>query len=166
MRKKIFLLIQIFLFFGLTFPFKIAAQDFQHEAMEHKNFPPPHGPMNYNGRKMPPHKGFFSAIGVKVDEKAGFLVLSVYFNDVIDTNSINPWQIFIDEAPLPPETEFLFNKNRHMMRFEITGRENFTLKITGAKSFDGKMMRPTEIKNLSANTFVKYGRTEQKWQKF
>ena len=138
-----------------------------------QEFPPhhfsPHESMNYSGRKMPRNKDFFSIIGVKLDGAGDFLVFSIYFNDALDASSIHSRQIFIDDVQLPPQTEFLFSRNRRMMRFEIKKiglNENFALKIMGAKSFDGKILRATEIKSLTMNSFFKYNRMEKQWQKF
>ena len=128
--------------------------------------PAPNRTMNFNGRKMPRREGNFSAIGIKVDETEDFFTVSIFFNDALDSNSVEAHHIFINETPLPPKTEFLFNKNRHMLRFTTQKADgNFTLKLSEIRSCDGKEMRPTEVSGLEGKSFFKFSPKEQKWQK-
>lgn len=41
----------------------------------------------------------------------------------------------------------------------------FFIRITNLRSSGGKIMNPTEIKNLEPNSFYKYSRGKNKWQK-
>ncbi len=144
---------------------------------------PPRDIMNFNGRKMQKREEKLSVIGVKVFDMGNFLSLSVIFNAPLDSKSIQSRGFLINERPLPPDTEFLFNKPRNMIRFEVdkafweygqgfvgsgfteNQSESFSLKVLFARSFDGKMIQPVEIQNLEPNSFYKYSRKEQKWQK-
>lgn len=102
-------------------------------------------------------------IGVKVDEEGDFVTLSVFFNCPLDTDSIEERYIFVNGRSLPPFTEFLFNKNRSMMRFSvrndfISNKEDFSLKITEARSFGGRKIADFEAENLKSGDFVKIHR--------
>ena len=134
--------------------------------------PPKRDIMNMNGRKMLRHEGKFSVIGVKLEKISDCLVFSIYFNEPLDTRSVQSHRILINEMPLPPDTEFLFNKPRNLLRFSIKNPglndleySLFSVRILAARSFDGKMLQPTEIQNIEANSFYKYQREEQKWMK-
>lgn len=122
--------------------------------------------MHFNGRRMQRQNMIFALIGLKIEDKGLFCTLSLYFNAPVDSNSLEPDFIFIDGQPLPGETEFLFNKNRHMVRFDLKKREKpFTLKITKIASFDRRIMADTEFQELQPSSILKYSREERKWQK-
>ncbi len=155
-RKRFHFFILIFLFFAML---SVSAQSEVHL--------PPIRPsarngdmLNYNGRHMQRRNGIFVVIGVKVEEFGDKMAVSVYFNDAIDTISVSGEKILVNEVPLPPDTEFLFNKNRRMMRFQIekstTEAKPFSLKINSLKSFDGRKLIPYEENNLEAGSFPKY----------
>ena len=119
-------------------------------------------------RKMPPRSENFSVIGLKIDESDDFFTISLYFNDAVNANSIKAEHIFINNLPISPETEFLFNKNRHMSRFTVSKKEtlsDFSIRITNLCSFDGKIMNPIELNNLETKTFYKFSREKHEWQK-
>ena len=161
MKKTILFFMLMFLFFGEFFP--VSAQPRPRRPM--MQGAPDRG-MNFNGRKLPNRNENFSVIGLKIEESGEFLKISIFFNEPVDSNSVEARHIFIDEKPLPPQTEFLFSKNRHMTRFTVPKQtDDFSLKITDLRSFDGKLINPTEIKNLEANSFCKYSRETCAWQK-
>jgi len=156
MKSRKFKLILLFLF---TMAF-LAAQMHGPRAL-------PHGRgMGMNPGRRPIFPENISLIGVKVEDSGKDLTLSLYFNGPVDGNSFNGPDIFIKDNPLSEETEFLFNKNRHMARFSIPPQEGeFSLRLTKISSFDRKPLPPVELKNLEANTFLKYSREEQSWEK-
>ncbi|WP_407425887.1 hypothetical protein [Treponema sp.] len=167
MKQKIFFVILTILFLS---PMLIFSEDLQEIDFFPRRFPPDRPgrqeSMNYNGRKMPRQGGNFAVIGVKVDEAGDYFILSVFFNDAVDTNSIHSQRIFINDEPLPFQTEFLFNKTRHMTQFFIKKcPENFSIKITDVFSFDRRPLKTTEIQNLESKSFFKYSPVEKKWQK-
>ena len=134
--------------------------------------PPKRDIMNLNGRKMLRHDGKFSVTGVKLEKIPDRYVFSIYFNEPLDTRSVHSQRILINEFPLPPDTDFLFNKPRSMLRFSIknpvlqTEKPSlFSIRILEVRSFDGKILQPTEIKNIQADSFYKQSRGEQKWMK-
>jgi len=113
-----------------------------------------------------PAGDYFALIGVRVEERENEMILSLFFNDRLNTTSLNRNSILINGQKLAPGTEILFNKNRRMARFSIEKkREAFTLTLTGLKSDSGKMIKDTEVENLEGNTFFKFGRGEHSWQK-
>ena len=174
--KKLFLFI-IFLFFG---GFSLFASETEEFAARHRQVPPPpqqfephhfpNGEMNYGGRKMKRRQFPFFVIGIKNEKAGDDFSFSVYFNDMIDTNSVLAQNIFVNEKPLLPNTEFLFNKNRRMLRFSIkkdfAGTERFSLRIKDIRSFDGRIIFPAELPQIEADSFFKYIPTENAWQKF
>ena len=174
MQKKILSLFMIILFFAANPtvfseepPEPPPQNDFQHNQFPHKS-PPRNMIMNYNGRKMPRRYCEFSIIGVKVEEEKKSLAILVYFNDALDTTSILERNILIDNRPLPPFTEFLFSKNRRMMRVPVDKRfftqdQFFSLKIRGVRSFDGRFMENTEIQNLEPDCFLRRHLQGEKW---
>ncbi len=128
--------------------------------------PPAPPGMNFNGHRMPPRSEFFSVIGLKIEESGDFLIISIFFNDSVDSNSVGPEHIFINDEPLPPQTEFLFNRSRNMTRFSVPRMdESFSLMFVELRSFDGKIMNPTKISGLEANSFRKFSWEERTWQK-
>lgn len=110
---------------------------------------------------MPKKHGEFCVNGVKTVQIQDFVIISVYFNDVIDTNSVFAKNICVNYKPLPPFTEFLFSKNHRMMRFSLPKNENssenevISLKITDFRSFDGRTLKDFEIKGLKIGEFYK-----------
>ena len=173
MQKKNRFCAVLFLFFLLV-PSIVFAQVSDGEQPISRKMPPrpPRKDFRGNGRRLPKTDGVFSVIGVKIEEKDNLLVLSLYFNDVIDTNSVLARHILLNDAPIPVETEFLFNKARRMLRFSIPSamvqRDTdgiFSLKLMYAKSFSGKTMRQTEITPIASGAFFKYSRKEGTWQK-
>ena len=124
--------------------------------------------MNYNGRKMMRSGRIFNIIGIKIEEKGEDFVFSIFFNDAVNSNSLHSQMILINDRPLPPTTEFLFNKSRRMVQFSIKSiffqntdsNKNFSLKISGPKSFDGRAMKQIEIQRLSINSFKKFSHKE------
>ena len=185
MKKNFLFFIPVFLFFSLAPAFSdesenILASRLENESCFPQRLPPKRNTMNFNGRKMQRHEGLFSVIGVKTEDFGELLSISIFFNAPVDSNSIHPQGFLISGKPLPPDTEFLFNKPRNKIRFEVkksllfldsegtendsTQKKSFSLKILFAVSFDGKMIQQTEIPNLEANTFYKFHKGEQKWQ--
>ena len=124
--------------------------------------------VNYNGRKLSPKSGNFSVIGVKTEADEGdFLLISVYLNDMIDTDSVQNRRIFVDGTPLPAVTQFQFSKNRRQVQFKIKRqtKEEFSLRFVQFKSFDGRVIRQTQLSGLSSGTFFKFSRETREWQK-
>lgn len=139
--------------------------------------PPKNAPksenVNFNGRKMPRKNTPFFAIGVKVQDGAPDTIsISVYFSDALDAHSVVSHHISIDGKQIPDTTEFLFNKTRHMVRFEIKKadfsldtQKTFSLTLTGARSFDGRTTKSIELSALEKDTFSKYDKETDEWQK-
>lgn len=161
----------LFLFLILTFVFQPlfsqTADKAQNTARMMERRPIPRKNM-----KMGRHEGNFSVIGIKIEESEELIVFSLYFNESIDTNSILGKNILINDRPLPQETEFLFNKVRRMLQFSMEKsalnageKAPLDLKIIYAKSFFGKILKASEIKNLETNSFFKYSRGTGTWQK-
>lgn len=174
MQSKFRLFILIFFVLSLfpCFVFSQPTDSAQTVSKKMPPFPPPRNRMNFNGRRMSRHEGNFSMIGVRLEEFGGQIVFSAYFNEPIDTNSIHHKNILLNEIPLSKETEIFFNKARRMLRFTVQESEFSTadgvpssLKIMHVKSFSGKSMKPTEIKNLETNSFFKYSPEAGTWQK-
>ena len=170
MNMKKLSCIRSLLFLCMVLGTKAAAQPV-HPPAPH---PRPHREsMNYSGRKMPRHAESFSAIGVKIEDGSNDVIaISVFFNDILDTNSIRGDSILINGAELPPGTEFIFSKTRQMMRVSIprtaaphAAGSTFSLTLGGIRSFDGRAIKAEELHELSAGTFFKYSRKEQAWQK-
>lgn len=92
-------------------------------------------------------------------------MVSLYFNDVLDTNSFVPRCILIDGLPLGADTEFLFNKNRRMVRFAAPEAEVFTLTAENIRSFDGRVLKIMQIESLERGAFYKYSREKRTWKK-
>ena len=158
MKKTVLLFMQIFLLF-VAVAFPLSAQT--------RPRPPFMPGMNFNGRKMPPRSENFSVIGLKVKDTDYFLTISIFFNDAVDSNSVKAKHIMINGMPVREETEFLFSRNRHMVRFSIPMmREPFSLTLTNIHSFDGRIINPTEIPGLEPNSFCKFSRQERTWQRF
>ena len=131
---------------------------------------PPEDIMNLNGRKMQRHNGDFRIIGVKTDLSEDVLNISVFFNDSVDTDSVSERNIILDGRPLPQFSEILFNKRRGMMRFSVKNelsenKTQFSLKIIGISSFDGRKLVPFETDKLEANVFLKIHRKDGKPEK-
>lgn len=126
------------------------------------------GASNYTGRRITRAEGNFSAIGVKVEESAGgFLLVSVYFNDALESSSVQNRRIFVDGAPLPPVTQFQFAKSRRLVQFRIrrTAADGaFSLRLVQLCAYDGRAMHATELSGLEAGTFFKFSREERAWQ--
>ncbi len=60
----------------------------------------------------------FMAVGLKVERaKEGVLSCSVYFNDMVEPESVRGNHVLINGKPLPEKMPFLFNKSRRMVRF-------------------------------------------------
>ena len=165
-KNAVFIILSLFLAGALPF-FSSAHENDLPYGKPPRPFPR-ENPLHYNGKNMPRREGIFAAIGVKTEPLPDALVaVSVYFNDAVDTNSIQGREIFIDDKFLPPTTEFLFSKSRRMMRFVVRpSAETFSLRILRAASFDGRPMRPLDLAGVSAGTFFKITREERKWQKF
>ena len=130
--------------------------------------------VNYSGRKLSAGDGVFTVIGVKAEADDGdFLLLSVYFNDMVDSSSVQNRRIFVNEKALPPVTQFHFSKNRRMVKFKIkrpesgseSEGEGFSLRLVQFQSFKGRSMNPIELKGLDENCFFKFSREKREWQK-
>lgn len=118
-----------------------------------------------NGQRIPMHPNF-ALIGIKSELNGDLLTFSLYFNDVVDTNSFRSDCVFIGGLPLAHHTEFFFNKNRHMARFSVPkAGDVFSLSVRGMHSFDGRAMKPVELSDFEINTFFKYSREKHEWQK-
>lgn len=177
MKQRFLILTAIFLIFTLFFP--LSAEEEQHSESEislsRPPFRPPRMPrerfMNYNGRKIPRSSEEFSVIGIKTSEVLDHIVLSVYFNAPVDTNSVLPDNIFVNEKKISPFTEFLFNKNHKMLRFTIKKellemqKDNFSLKILNLRSFDGRPMKILQLPELKTEEFYKKSESEESCQK-
>ena len=173
MKRRNLILSTIFLFLAAFAP--LSGEESHHEesikTFPRPPFPPPRHPgnrfMNYNGRKMLQGTGEFSVTGVKSSDLHDFIVLSVYFSDPVDTNSVFASNIFVNEKQIPMFTEFLFNKNHRMLRFsirkEMIGLENdsFSLKIIDLRSFDGRPMTIFELPTLKTEEFFKKSESEE-----
>ena len=169
-KKRFHFSILIFLFSALL---SLSAQN-EVRLPPRKPLNRPGDMMNLNGRQMQRRSGIFAVIGVKVEEFGDELAVSVYFSDALDTNSVNAKKILVNGANLPQDSEFLFNKNRRMLRLQIekslAGEKPFSLTISSLKSFDGRKLITFEEDNLEAGAFPKYpikagdGRKEQKCQ--
>ena len=132
------------------------------------------GTFNYSGRKIPAKAGVFTVIGVKSEVDDGdFLLISVYFNDMVDSGSVQNRRIFVNEKAIPPVTRFLFSKNRRMVQFKIkrpessptSGGKEFSLRLVQFLSCSGQTMNPIELKGLEENCFFKFSREKREWQK-
>ncbi|MBQ9280759.1 MAG: hypothetical protein IJ207_00985 [Treponema sp.] len=160
MKKRILLFMVIFLFSAEFYSLHAQSRARRQAMLENE------GERNPIVPKVPLKAEIFSIIGLKIEEAGDFFTISIYFNAAVDTNSLRAEHIFINERRLPSETEFLFNKNRHMARFTMPKTEGeFFIRITNLRSSGGKIMNPTEIKNLEPNSFYKYSRGKNKWQK-
>ena len=151
MKKKTLLFMTIFLFFcGLL----------SVNAQPHPRRPKP------LPRKMTPQNEDFSVIGAKIEESDKFLTISIFFNAAVDSSSVNSRNILINKTELPAKTEFLFNKNRHMVRFQVSKiRGEFSCTIANLSSFDERIIKTTELNGLEANSFYKFSRESHTWQK-
>ncbi|MCR4822468.1 MAG: hypothetical protein K5873_06300 [Treponema sp.] len=154
-KKSLFILIFL-LISAFTF-----AQPFMHRC------PPQRGRgMGENQERFFPRSENFSLIGVKCEDSGKDFTISLYFNGPVDANSLANESIFIQDLPLPEESEFLFNKNRFMARFTIPRQEGeFSIRLMNISSFNRNPMPTIELKNLEANTFLKFSREEHKWEK-
>ena len=118
--------------------------------------------MNYNGRKLSKKKNNFAVTGIQVDEKKndGTITFTIYFNDVIDTASLNGENILINNQTLKDDVTFLFNKNRNVMQFSISAKEygageKKSVQIKDIESYDGRTLQTFEIDDLKDGVLVK-----------
>ena len=118
--------------------------------------------MNYNGRKLSKKKINFAVTGIQVDEKKtdGTITFTIYFNDVIDTASLDGENILINNQTLKDDVTFLFNKNRNVMQFSVLSKdyqtdEKFSIQIKDIESYDGRTLQTFEIDDLKDGVLVK-----------
>ena len=126
------------------------------------------GTVNYSGRRISPEAGVFTVIGVKIEADEGdFLLVSVYFTDMVDARSVQNRRIFVDEKSLPPVTQFRFSKNRRGCQFKIKRPDSasFSLRFVQFQSYNGRSMNPIELHGLEENSFLKFSREARTWQK-
>ena len=118
--------------------------------------------MNYNGRKLSKANNNFIVTGIKVDKKETeeVITFTIFFNDVIDTASLDRENILINNHTLKEDVIFLFNKNRNIMQFSVLSQEyqidnNFSLEIKGIESYDKRIMQVLEIDDLNEGMLVR-----------
>lgn len=123
--------------------------------------------INYGGKKLKKTKEFH-IIGVKTSQnKNNKLSIEIYFNDVLNAQSVKTNKILINKKPLPQDTRFYFSKNAKILKFYINNtHKNFDICILGLKSFDNKKLKVLELNNLSSNTFYKINKETKEWQKY
>ena len=147
-QKIIFLFALIYLF-----PASIFSQ---------KHHVPKKDMMNYNGRKLSKKNNNFIVTGIKVDkeETEEVITFTIFFNDVIDTASLDRENILINNQTLKEDVTFLFNKNRNIMQFSVLSQEyqidnNFSLEIKDIESYDKRIMQVLEIDDLNEGMLVR-----------
>ena len=128
--------------------------------------------MNYNGRKLSKKKNNFAVTGIQADEKKteGTITFTIYFNDVIDTSSLDGEKILINNQTLKDDVTFLFNKNRNVMQFSISAKEygtdeNFSVQIKDIESYDGRTLQAFEIDDLKDGMLVKTNNNDKHKEK-
>ena len=143
------------IFFILSFLFSIFAQQ---------------SVSKYGGRRiLSDSKRYFTLIGAKSQKSksdSGFLIITAYFNDIIDSSSVAARNIFINNRPLPDETRFFFSKKGQSVSFIIKDAgKPFFLQFSEIKNLEGKIMNKIRLNNFNESTFWQYSREEKAWQK-
>lgn len=111
----------------------------------------------------------FSVIGVKSQisqSNKELLVITVYLNESIDTESVAEKNIFINDTPLS-SAKILFSKRGRSFSFLIhNSKKDFTIRLGSIKNSEGQQTKPIQLHEFSENTFWKFSREANKWQKF
>lgn len=179
-RIRFYMLVS-FLLVGVHF-FLAAQFDAPPEFVNRPKMVPPfphRNEMNFNGRHMPRGEGIFSIVGVKVEPvKEDMLLITLYFSDDVDAESVQFDRVLVNDRPVPPFTSFMFSKTRRRVRFAIKNpslyREadslvpmdgSFSLRLIDVCAFDGRPLRNFELHGLCAGDFQKYSRETKSWQK-
>ncbi len=81
-----------------------------------------------------------------VRENEIFVNVEIVFNQNINPRSVKTNSILINNAPLPMETRFSFNKRGDTLRAMIPVKsDTFKFKVQGVSSFEGKCIDPVEF---------------------
>lgn len=112
----------------------------------------------------------FSVIGVKAQtaqSNSSYLEVTVFFNDDLEASSVTRKNIFLNNKCLSSSAKILFSKRKRSFTFIIknTG-ESFELRFENIKASRGQIISPIRIEDISENSFWKFSREENRWQKF
>lgn len=85
------------------------------------------------------------------------MTLEIHFNQNVNPLSLRNGSIMIDGEAVSEETKFIFNRKGDTLRLSVPfPNETFSLKIQEVESFDGRKIRPVELKDISAGSTVKH----------
>lgn len=84
------------------------------------------------------------------------VMLEIRFNQNVNPRSFKNDSILIDGEAVPEDTKFSFNRKGDTLRLSVPQVEQyFSLEIHEVESFDGRKIKPIELKNIKRGTTIK-----------
>ena len=105
----------------------------------------------YRGNRTLVEQGAFSVQGIKTERATKNEVnVEILFSQSINPRSLSQDSILVDGAAISKKTNFSFNKKGDTIKIKIPMKnKTFSLTVQNVESFDGTVIEPIIIKNLS-----------------
>lgn len=107
----------------------------------------------YRGSRVLAGDDNFSLQKIKTERMSSSSVrVEITFNQSVNPRSFTADSILVDGNAIPAKTKFSFNKKGDTMKVSVPVRNgSFNLTIQNITSFDGTVIEPIEVKNISDN---------------